>query len=139
VSVRLLLIAVLLLLGLSILLLLRVRAEHRATAELHGLARFRDQLQGRYPDALVAQVFRFLTERHGDVDGAPLVDPADQLARVHRLAALDLEDAVLVIADRAGARLPGVRDLDALGGQVQTVEDLLRFLAPFFRDATPST
>jgi hypothetical protein len=67
------------------------------------------------------------------------VDPADQLARVHRLAALDLEDAVLVIADRAGARLPGVRDLDALGGQVQTVEDLLRFLAPFFRDATPST
>ena len=138
VSVRLLLIAVLILLGLSILLLLRVRAEHRATAELQGLARFRDQLQGRYPDALVTQVFRFLTERHGDVEGAPQVDPADHLARAHRLAALDLEDAVLVIADRAGARLPAVRDLDALGGQVQTVEDLLRFLAPFFRAASPS-
>ena len=138
-SVRLLLTAVLVLLGISILLLLRVRAEHRASAELHGLARFRDQLQGRYPDALVVQVFRFLAERHGDMAGAPLVDPIDHLGRVHRLAALDLEDAVLVIADRAGARLPAVRDLDALSGQVHTVEDLLRFLAPFFRAASPST
>jgi hypothetical protein len=133
--VRLLLIVVLLLLGLSILLLMRVRAEHRASAELHGLARFRDQLRGRYPDALVTALYAFLNARHGDMVGGHRVEPADHLGRVHRLAALDLEDAALVIADRAGARLPGARDLDTLSAQVHTVEDLLRFLAPFFHDA----
>lgn len=134
-----LLLAVLALLGLSIVLLWRARAVHRASVELHGLTRFREQLQGRYPEALVAQVFAFLADRHGDTEGRTTVNPADDLARDHRLAALDLEDAVLVIADRAGARLPGARDLDVLTGRVRTVEELLQFLLPFFRtDTSPA-
>jgi len=135
--VRPLLLAVLALLGLSIVLLWRARVVHRASVELHGLTRFREQLQGRYPEALVAQVFAFLSDRHGDTEGRSLVNPSDDLARDHRLAALDLEDAVLVIADRAGGRLPGARDLDALAGRVHTVEELLQFLLPFFRTDTP--
>lgn len=137
--VRLLLLAVLALLVLCILLLWRVREVERVSAELQGLTRLRDQLQGRFPEALVAGVFSFLADRHGDVRGSTIVNPGDDLARDHRLAALDLEDAVLVIADRAGARLPGPRDLDQLAEQVHTVEDLLRFLDPFFRGATQPT
>lgn len=136
---RLLLLVVLALLGVSILLLLRVRSVQRAAAELNGLARFRELVAGRYPDVLIAPVYAFLAERHGDVTAQATVTPGDDLARVHRLAALDLEDAVVVIADRAGARLPGARELDTLSTEVRTVEDLLRFLEPYFRGlASPS-
>lgn len=136
---RSLLIAVLVLLLVCIVLLWRVREVQRTTAELQGLARLRDQLQGRYPEPLVAGVFAFLSERHGDAGGSSTVNPGDDLARDHRLVALDLEDAVVVIADRTGARIPAPRDLDALAEQVRTVEDLLRFLLPFYRSATQPT
>ncbi|MFN9308705.1 hypothetical protein, partial [Gemmatimonas sp.] len=62
-----------------------------------------------------------------------IVNPTDDLARVFGLADLDLEDAVLVIADRAGARLPRAQELDSLKTSVRTVEDLLRYLEPYFR------
>jgi hypothetical protein len=52
---------------------------------------------------------------------------------VYGLVDLDLEDAVLVIADRAGARLPRAKELDALKTGVRSVEDLLRFLEPYVR------
>jgi len=40
---------------------------------------------------------------------------------------------VLVIANRAGVRLPSARELDELKEQVRSVDDLLRYLEPFFR------
>jgi hypothetical protein len=49
------------------------------------------------------------------------------------LVDLDLEDAVLVIADRAGARLPRASELDELKARVRSVDDMLRYLEPFFR------
>jgi hypothetical protein len=62
-----------------------------------------------------------------------IVNPGDDLDRVYGLVDLDLEDAVLVIADRAGARLPRSNELDALKTRVRSVDDLLKYLEPFFR------
>ena len=61
------------------------------------------------------------------------MSPSDDLVAVYQLADLDLEDAVLVIADRARARLPHASELDQLKARVRTVDDMLRFLEPFFR------
>ena len=60
---------------------------------------------------------------------------SDNLQHTYGLTDLDLEDAVLVIADKAGARLPNAHDLDALKTQVATVDDMLRFLKPYFSAA----
>jgi hypothetical protein len=62
-----------------------------------------------------------------------IVSPTDNLEREYGLIDLDLEDAVLVIADRAGVRLPRASELDELKEQVRSVDDLLRYLEPFFR------
>ena len=40
---------------------------------------------------------------------------------------------MLVIADRAGARLPRANELDELKNGVRSVDDLLRYLEPYFR------
>ena len=106
---------------------------NRKSIERDGLSRFRDVFRGRYPEILLAQVYAYLAERHGAQEPQYVVNPGDDLARVYGLADLDLEDAVLVIADRAGARLPRAQELDGLKTGVHTVEDLLRFLEPYFR------
>lgn len=106
---------------------------NRKSIERDGLSRFRDAFRGRYPEILLAQVYTYLAERHGAQEPQYVVNPADDLARAYGLADLDLEDAVLVIADRAGARLPRAQELDGLKTGVHTVEDLLRFLEPYFR------
>ena len=119
---------------LSLLALLRARRMDRASHERDGLSRFRDSFRGRYPEVLLSQVYGYLAERHGVVGTHYLVNPADDLQREFGLADLDLEDAVLVIADRAGARLPRANELDELKTRdVRTVDDMLRFLEPFFR------
>ena len=101
--------------------------------ERDGLSRFRDSTRSRYPELLLAQTYQYLAERHGAVEPHYRVTPTDNLDQVFGLGGLDLEDAVLVIADRAGARLPRSTELDQLKGKVQSVDDLLRFLEPFFR------
>jgi hypothetical protein len=117
----------------GVLALVRAQRINRASIERDGLSRFRDSFRGRFPEILLAQVYRYLAERHGAVEPHYIVNPKDDLQRVYGLADLDLEDAVLVIADRAGARLPRANELDALKSTVHTVEDLLRYLEPYFR------
>lgn len=121
-------------LALALVLFVRARILNRASIERDGLSRFRDNFRGRFPEALVAETYHYLAARHGDVGPHYEVKPSDELARDFSLANLDLEDAVLVIADRGRARLPKVAELDQLKTNgVRSVEDLLRFLEPFFR------
>ena len=119
---------------LSLIALLRARRMDRASHERDGLSRFRDSFRGRYPEVLLSQVYGYLADRHGVEGQHYIVRPNDDLQREFGLADLDLEDAVLVIADGAGARLPRATELDELKARdVRTVDDLLRFLEPFFR------
>ena len=113
--------------------LFRARRINQASIERDGLSRFRDAFAGRYPELLLAEVYTYLAGRHGAMGPHYRVAPGDNLAREYGLINLDLEDAVLVIADRAGARLPRAHELDELKVSVRTVEDLLRYLEPFFR------
>ncbi|HEY0931881.1 MAG TPA: hypothetical protein VGE27_18305 [Gemmatimonas sp.] len=120
-------------LALGLFALARAQRLFRKSIERDGLSRFRDAFRGRYPEILLSQVYSYLAERHGAVEPHYLVNPGDDLQQVHGLADLDLEDAVLVIADRAGARLPRANELDELKNGVRSVDDLLRYLEPYFR------
>jgi hypothetical protein len=121
-------------LALAVILFVRARIMNQQSIERDGLSRFRDSFRGRYPELLLAQTYHYLAERHGVVGPHYKVLPGDDLERVYGLVDLDLEDAVLVIADRAGARLPRSQELDELKTKnVRSVEDMLRFLEPFFR------
>ncbi len=122
-------------LAIGLFLWFRVRQANRTLHERDGLSRFREAYADRYPDALLMHTYLYLAERHGSAEPHYEVVPTDSLERVYKLADLDLEDAVLVIADRAGARLPKSNELDEVKSRVRTVDDLLRFLEPFFRSA----
>lgn len=118
----------------------RVRQRaYRRSHERDGAAQFLASFPGRsYPEALLRQTYAYLLERReaaGDFEGEHFtVAPGHDLRTVYHLDGLDIEDAVLVIADRATARLPKAHDLDDLKGRVATVEDLVEFLAPYFQD-----
>ncbi len=131
---RLTLVGTTMMLALAVILFVRARIMNQKSIERDGMSRFRDAFRGRYPELLLAQTYHYLAERHGAVGPHYRVLPGDDLERVFGLADLDLEDAVLVIADRAGARLPRSSELDELKTQgVRTVEDMVRFLEPYFR------
>lgn len=118
----------------AFVLMVRARQLSRKAMERDGLSRFRDSFRGRYPEILLSQVYTYLAENHGAVmEPHWVISPSDNLRTAHGLADLDLEDAVLVIADRAGARLPRPADLDGIKDSVHTVDDLLHFLEPYFR------
>lgn len=120
-------------LAVASVLFIRARIMTTKSIVRDGLSRFRDNFQGRYAELLLAETYRYLAEKHGTVGPHYIVKPDDELDRVYGLVDLDLEDAVLVIADRAGARLPKSSDLDELKTRgVRTVDDLLRFLEPYF-------
>ncbi len=131
--VRLTVIVAVVVLALGLLALVRAQRINQASIERDGLSRFRDALRGRYTELLLLQVYAYLAERRGAVGPHDLVSPTDNLERAYALIDLDLEDAVLVIANRAGVRLPSARELDELKEQVRSVDDLLRYLEPFFR------
>ena len=131
--VRLTVIVAVVVLALGLLALVRAQRINQASIERDGLSRFRDALRGRYTELLLSQVYAYLAERRGAVGPYYLVSPTDNLERAYALIDLDLEDAVLVIANRAGVRLPSARELDELKEQVRSVDDLLRYLEPFFR------
>ena len=131
---RLMLVGTTMMLALAMILIVRAKIMNQKSIERDGLSRFRDSFRGRYPELLLQQTYAYLSERHGVVGPHYKVLPADSLERTYGLVDLDLEDAVLVIADRAGARLPNSSDLDQLKTRgVRTVDDMLRFLEPFFR------
>lgn len=130
---RLTAVVALVVLVLGLVALLRAQRINRASIERDGLSRFRDASRGRYPELLLSQVYAYLADRHGAVGPHYIVNLNDLLDREYGLVDLDLEDAVLVIADRAGARLPRANELDELKDSVRTVDDLLRYLEPYFR------
>lgn len=127
-------IVVLLLVGIAIaVLMFRARKADRVSHERDGLTQFRDTYGRRYPDLLLKGAYIYLAERDATATPHYVVQPSDDLRQVYGLADLDLEDAVLVIADQAGVRIPSVHDLDELKTHVRTVDDLLKFLEPYFR------
>jgi len=138
--VRTTLLLALLVLVVGALYVRRVRQHaYRRSHERDGLAQFRASFPGRdYPEALLRQTYTYLLERReaaGDFEGAHFtVSPGHDLRTVFHLDGLDIEDAVLVIADRASVRLPRAHDLDDLKGRVATVQDLVEFLAPYFEE-----
>ena len=131
---RLTLVGTTMMLAFAVILFVRARIMNQQSIERDGLSRFRDSFRGRFPELLLQQTYTYLAERHGNVGTHYKVLPGDDLQRIYALVDLDLEDAVLVIADRAGARLPKSAELDELKTRgVKTVDDLMRFLEPFFR------
>jgi hypothetical protein len=131
--VRVTVIVAVVVLVLGLIALIRAQRINQASIERDGLSRFRNAFRGRYPELLLSQVYAYLAERHGAVEPHYIVNPNDNLEHEYGLIDLDLEDAVLVIADRAGARLPRANELDELKEQVRSVDDLVRYLEPFFR------
>ncbi len=114
----------------------RMRSD-RQSHERDGLARFRASFSGQnFPEELLNGTYTYLVERREaageSADEHYEVAPGHDLRTVYHLDALDIEDAVLVIADRASARLPKAHELDELKGQVSTVSDLVLFLEPYF-------
>ncbi len=115
---------------------LRMRSDRRHF-ERDGLTQFKASFPGRdLPDALLEQTYAHLVERReavGDNNEAHfMVAPGHNLRTVYHMDGLDVEDAVLLIADRATVRLPKAHDLDDLKGKVQTVQDMVEFLVPYF-------
>ena len=132
---RLMLVGSTMMLAFAIVLFVRARVMSEKALYRDGLSRLRDAARGRYPEAMLDHVYAYLATRYGSTGATSYrVLPSDELRARYGLVASELEDAVLVIADRGGARLPKAADLDLLTNQpMETVEDLLRFLEPFFR------
>lgn len=119
---------------LILLIVLGRRSASKSASERDGLSAFRAANAGRgYPPAMVDGIYHYLAERAPAPGPHYAVLGSDNLLQTYGLAGLDLEDAVLVIADKAGAKLPPVSDLDALKTQVSTVDDMLRFMLPYFQ------
>jgi hypothetical protein len=121
----------------------RAKADRRSHVR-DGVAQFLASFPGAtYPETLLRQTYRYLVERReaaGDhEDEHFVVAPGHDLRTVYHMDGLDIEDAVLVIADRAGARLPKAHDLDDLKGRVSTVSSLVAFLAPYFAELPETT
>ena len=81
------------------------------------------------PAELLVQAYETLSRRVGTTIRE--VRPADRMAEQLGLSDVDVEDVALLIAARCEARIPTAHDLDELDARVRTVEDLIRFLAPF--------
>lgn len=114
----------------------RMRAERRSH-ERDGLAQFIAAFREMsLPPVLLEQTYRYLVERREAVGEHEnehfIVAPGHDLGVVYHFHGLDVEDAVLVIADRGGAQLPRATDLDGIQEQVRTVRDLIEFLAPYY-------
>jgi hypothetical protein len=107
---------------------------HRRDALAHFAAAFVPQ---GVPRPLIEETFAYLYDRAlrtGENDAQRLIiSPAHDLREVYHMDELDIEDAALVIADRAGGRLPRAHALDELRGRVRTIADLVAFLAPYFQ------
>ena len=81
------------------------------------------------PRELLVQVYETLARRA--VGPARDVRPGDRLAENLGMTEMDVEDAALLVAARCEAHIPCAHDLDELDARVRTVDELVRFLAPF--------
>lgn len=128
---------ILALVAIAILLFTIVMGQRSATktsSERDGLSAFKAANSGRgFSDTLIEGVYHYLAERAPAPEPHYAVVGTDNLEQTYGLADLDLEDAVLVIADKAGAKLPNAHDLDELKSRVRTVDDMLRFMNPYFQ------
>jgi hypothetical protein len=115
-----------------LLLLGQVRKRRIAALEAEGLARFQSFYADRgLPAPLISNVYHYLAENAATGVQHFDVNPGDELAaRYGIVSEVDVQDAVVVIADRAGLSLPKAQQLDLAQPTVHTVEDLLRFLEP---------
>lgn len=110
------------------------RSATKTSSERNGLSAFKAANVSRgYPDSLVEGTYHYLAERAPAPGPHYAVAGTDNLQQTYGLADLDLEDAVLVIADKAGAKLPNAHELDELKTRVRTVDDMLRFMNPYFQ------
>ncbi|MCU0634047.1 MAG: hypothetical protein MUE41_04155 [Gemmatimonadaceae bacterium] len=110
----------------------QVRKRRIAALEREGLARFESFFAERgLPAPLVRNVYHYLAENAATGVQHFDVNPSDELAKRYGLVTdLDVQDAVVVIADRSGFSLPNAHKLDEANPLVHTVDDLLRFLEP---------
>lgn len=83
----------------------------------------------RVPSELLVQTYETIAARAAD--RARALRPAARLDRDLGLTRADVEDVALLVTARCEAHLPHGRDLDALAREVRTVEEFVRFLAPF--------
>ena len=107
------------------------RAEAPTAARHRFLMAFDARPEGRPPADLLVQTYEALARRLDD--GVPRADlrPAARLRADLGIGKEDLEDVALLVAARCEARLPRGRDLDALHREVDTVEQLVDYLARF--------
>jgi hypothetical protein len=102
--------------------------------ELGGRNSFLARFDGSgIPAALLVQAYETLSRRvSAEVRD---IRPGDRLAENFGMSAADMEDVALLVAARCEARIPGAHELDELDASVRTVEDLVRFLVPFYEPA----
>lgn len=107
------------------------RALDRANRrELGGRGRFLSAFDGEgLPAELLVQAYETLSRRVGP--NVRDIRPSDRLGPGFGLTEMDVEDVALLVAARSDARIPTSHDLDELDLRVETVADLVRFLAPF--------
>lgn len=107
------------------------RAKTSTAARHRFLMAFDTRPADRPPADLLVQTYEALARRLDD--GVPHADlrPAARLHADLGIGKEDLEDVVLLVAARCEARLPRGRDLDALHREVDTVEQLVDYLARF--------
>jgi hypothetical protein len=109
------------------------RAEADASARQRFVAAFdaRDTGAAGIPAALVVQTFETLAARVGDQISPASLRPDARLEADLGLGAADVEDVALLVAAHCNGRIPRERDLDALHREVETVGELIDYLAPF--------
>ena len=99
--------------------------------ELGGRNSFLARFDGSgLPADLLVQAYETLSRRVS----AEIRDirPGDRLAENFGMTTAEMEDVALLVAARCEARIPSAHELDELDARVRTVEDLVRFLVPFY-------
>jgi hypothetical protein len=106
------------------------RAEAASAARHRFLAAF-DARGGHFPAHLLVETFTTLAQRLDDGVPHGELRPGARLQADLGIGREDLEDVTLLIAARCEARLMRGGDLDALHREVETVEQLVAYLARF--------
>ena len=112
-----------------------------ATAARHRFLAAFDARGGHFPADLLVETYDTLAQRLDNRVPNGELRPGARLQSDLGIGREDLEDVALLVTARCEARLPRGRDLDALHGEVDTVEQfvayLARFMAPPAESVTP--
>ncbi len=134
-------VALTLALGFTVVASRVVTAASRADADAAARQRFAVALQGAAPAGepphadVAGTLFDTLSARLGPTAAEDALRPGARLREDLGLGPADVEDVTLLVAARCELRIPVARDLDALHGEVATVEDLVRYVARFAHPA----